>query len=96
MHSVLLPYTFAACAPLHPQAMRQLAAALQVDDAVDGLFAFARALDIPAGLKDIGLPPQRLAEAAATVAAATAGTGRPLTVEEATRLLSPAIEGAHP
>lgn len=96
LHAVLLPYTVAACAPAHPEVMRRLTVALEVDDVPAWLFTFGRQLGIPPGLAQIGLPPERLPEAAAIVAAETAAGPRPLTKEAATRVLAAAIEGAQP
>jgi maleylacetate reductase len=54
-HTVVLPHALAYNAAYAPDAMQQMARALGVTDAPQGLFDFANSLGAPTALKDLGM-----------------------------------------
>ncbi|MDB5855804.1 MAG: maleylacetate reductase [Herminiimonas sp.] len=54
-HTVVLPHALAYNAAFAPEALRQIADALGVTDAPQGLFDLAKSLGAPTALKDIGM-----------------------------------------
>jgi maleylacetate reductase len=64
-HAVVLPHVLAFNAPGAPEAAARVARALGVDDAVAGLRALADAAGVPRGLRELGLPEDRIDEVVA-------------------------------
>jgi maleylacetate reductase len=64
-HAVVLPHVLAFNAPGAPEAAARVARALGVDDPVAGLRALADANGVPRGLRELGLPEDRIDEVAA-------------------------------
>ncbi|MCW2719388.1 MAG: maleylacetate reductase [Pseudonocardiales bacterium] len=64
-HAVVLPHVLAFNAPGAPEAAARVARALNVDDPVAGLRALADDLGVPRGLRELGLPEDRIDEVAA-------------------------------
>jgi maleylacetate reductase len=64
-HAVVLPHVLAFNAPGAPDAVARMARALGVTDAVRGLRPLADAMGVPRGLRELGLPEDRIEEAAA-------------------------------
>jgi maleylacetate reductase len=64
-HAVVLPHVLAFNAPGAPDAVARVARALGVTDAVRGLRPLADAMGVPRGLRELGLPEDRIEEAAA-------------------------------
>jgi alcohol dehydrogenase class IV len=96
MHTVVLPHALALVAPSQPEAIGRMAAALGEPDVPGAIFGLARTIGAPAGLADIGMPRDRLDEAAALIAEATKGTTVEISVPEARTLLDDAYAGRRP
>ncbi len=67
-HAVVLPHVLAFNAPGAPEAVGRIARALGVEDPVQGLRDLADDLDVPRGLRELGLDEERLDEVAALTA----------------------------
>jgi len=96
MHTVVLPHALAFVAPTQPEAIGRMAWALGEHDVPGGIFDLARAIGAPAGLAEIGMPPDRLDEAAALIAEASAGTAVEISEPDARILLDDAFAGRRP
>lgn len=96
MHSVVLPHALAHVAPAQPGAIGRMAAALGHPDVPGAVFELGRTIGAPAGLADIGMPAERLDEAAGLIAAATAGTQLEISLHEVRALLGHAFAGRRP
>jgi len=70
VHSVLLPFTSAAEAAGHPDAMARIARALSSSDGPQALWDLGRAIGAPASLEELGFAAAQVEEAAAIVAEA--------------------------
>jgi maleylacetate reductase len=87
-HAVVLPHVLAFNAPAAPAAVARLARALDAADAPAALDALYAAVDAPRSLRSLGLPEDRLPEAAALIAeAAPPSNPRPVTEADALALL---------
>ncbi len=95
-HAVLLPHAVAYNAAHAPAAMQRVARALGCADAAQGLYALARALGVPAGLRELGMPEDGLARAAALAVAAPYWNPRPIEADSLGRLLHNAFYGRPP
>jgi len=96
-HAVVLPHVLAYNAPFAPDAERRIAAALQVDDAVDGLQRLRTQLDAPRALRDYGFAEADIPRAAqAILPSIPANNPRVVTIETLESLLQHAWEGADP
>lgn len=95
-HAVVLPYATAYNADATPQAMKRVARALGTDNAVEGLWALARRLDVPASLGEIGLPESAIEQAAAMAVANPYANPRPIERDRVEAMLRSAWEGAPP
>ena len=93
-HSAVLSHVAALNAPAAPEAAARMAAALGADDLARGVYDLARRVGAPTGLRELGLPEERLDEVVEEVAAA----GNPVPLDErATReLLKRAWAGERP
>jgi maleylacetate reductase len=67
-HSVVLPHALAYNRDAAPEALAVVARALGCEDGPSGLYQLARRLNVPAGLKDLGMAAESLDEAAALAA----------------------------
>jgi maleylacetate reductase len=66
-HAIVLPYVLAFNGPEAPDAVMRIGRALGTDDPVAGLRELADRLDIPAGLRALGMTEQQVGEAATAV-----------------------------
>jgi alcohol dehydrogenase class IV len=96
MHTVVLPHALAHVAPSQPEAIGRMAAAFGEPDVPAAIFDLARAIGAPAGLAEIGMPRDRLDEAAGLVAEASAGTAVEISESDARALLDHAFAGRRP
>ena len=96
MHTVVLPHALAYVSPSEPEAIGQMAAALGEPDVPGAVFDLARRIGAPASLAQIGMPGDRLDEAAALIAEASAGTAMEITGSDARALLDDAFAGRRP
>jgi alcohol dehydrogenase class IV len=96
MHSVVLPHALAHVAPAQPGAIGRMAAALGHPDVPGAVFDLGRTIGAPAGLADIGMPAERLDEAAGLIAEATDGTQLEITPHDVRALLGDAFAGRRP
>lgn len=91
-HAVVLPHVLAFNAPAAPAAVARLARALDAPDARTALEALYEAVDAPRSLRTLGMPDDRLPEAAALIAeAAPPSNPRPVTEADALNLLRAAF-----
>jgi maleylacetate reductase len=87
-HAVVLPHVLAFNAPAAPAEVARLARALDATDALAELDRLYASVDAPRSLRALGLPEDRLGEAAALIAeAAPPGNPRPVTEADALALL---------
>lgn len=63
-HAIVLPYVLAFNAPAAPEAAARIARALDVSDATAGLRSLNAAVGVPDGLRDLGMPRDRIDELA--------------------------------
>ena len=96
MHTVVLPHALAHVAPSQPEAFGRMAAALGEADVPGAIFDLARTIGAPAGLGEIGMPRDRLDEAAALIAEASGGTPMEISEPDARNLLDHAFAGRRP
>ncbi len=96
MHSVVLPYALAHVQPSQPAAIGRMAVALGSPDVPGAIFDLGRVIGAPAGLGEIGMPIERLDEAAGLIAAAAAGTRFEISEQEVRALLDHAFAGRRP
>jgi alcohol dehydrogenase class IV len=96
MHTVVLPHALAHVAPSQPEAIGRMAAALAEPDVPGAVFDLARSIGAPARLVDIGMPGDRLDEAASLIADASAGTPIEISERDARALLDHAFAGHRP
>ncbi len=96
-HAVILPYVLAFNGSVAHGAERRIAGALGAGSALAGIAALYEALDAPRALRQLGFPPDAVAEAAAALLPFVPPSNpRPVTVEDLRRLLAAACEGADP
>jgi maleylacetate reductase len=96
-HAVILPHVLAFNAPAAPAEVARLARALDSADAISALDTLYAQVDAPRSLAVLGLPEDRLPEAAALIAEAAPPTNpRPFTEADALTLLRAAFHGARP
>ncbi len=95
-HSVVLPHALHYNRHAAREALVIVARALGYDDAPAGLYALARRLDVPAGLKDLGMPADRLDEAAKLATRSTYYNPEPVTRQGIRVLLEHAWHGQPP
>jgi alcohol dehydrogenase class IV len=96
MHTVILPHAVAFVAPHVPAAMVRAAAALGDPDVAGAIYDLGRAIGAPADLATIGMPVDRLDEAAGLIVEATRGSSMPVTSEAMRALLGDAYAGRRP
>ncbi|WP_139983079.1 maleylacetate reductase [Nocardioides litoris] len=96
-HAVVLPHVLALNAPGAPEADARIAAALGSETGLAGLWDLGRRLDAPRALRDLGLGEDQVPDAAAAVLPVVPeGNPVPVTMDDLTRLLHDAWEGAEP
>ncbi len=96
MHTVVLPHALAFVAPFVPEAIDQMASALGDPDVPGAVFDLARSIRAPADLASIGMPRDRLDEAADLIVSAAQGHPIPVSRSDVVRLLENAFAGARP
>jgi alcohol dehydrogenase class IV len=96
MHTVILPHALALVAPSEPEAMARIGSALRDPDVPAAVFDLAVSLEAPTSLRAIGMPPDRLDEAAGLIVEAIPGTPKPVDVPAIYALLADAFEGRRP
>lgn len=96
-HAVVLPHVLAFNAPAAPEAARRVAEALGAPEAVAGLVDLRHELGSPTALRDLGMAESDIpADADAVVAATPPSNPRPVSHEDAVRLLTDAWNGTDP
>jgi len=91
-HAVVLPHVLAFNAPAAPEAVSRLARALDAPDAQVALDDLYNTVGAPRSLRALGLPEERLSEAAALIAeAAPPSNPRPVTAADALAILEAAF-----
>ncbi len=96
MHTVVLPHVLALLAPTYPQAMRRMARAMRQADVPSAVFELAQTIGAPTALQAIGMPGDRLDEAAVLISAAILDTPMAVPAEAIRALLGEAYEGLRP
>jgi alcohol dehydrogenase class IV len=96
MHTVVLPHALRLVAPTEPVAIDRIGAALGDPDVPAAVYDLAARIGAPTSLREIGLPPSRLDEAAALIVDAIPGTPKPFDVPTIRALLADAFEGRRP
>jgi maleylacetate reductase len=95
-HTVMLPHAVAFNAAAAPEAMAGVARALAATDAVQGLFDLAGELGAPRSLREIGMPEDRLDEAADIAVMSPYWNPRPIERGSIRALLQDAWDGRRP
>lgn len=96
MHTVILPHALALVAPSEPEAMTRIGAALGNPDVPAAVHDLAVTLGAPTSLVAIGMPRERLDEAAGLIVDAIPGTPKPVDIRAIRALLADAFEGRRP
>jgi maleylacetate reductase len=95
-HAVILPHALALVAPAEPEAIARIGAALANPDVPAAVFDLAASVGAPTDLRTIGLPAERLDEAAGLIVDAVPGNPKPVDVPAIRALLADAFEGRRP
>ncbi|MDB5578522.1 MAG: iron-containing alcohol dehydrogenase [Bradyrhizobium sp.] len=95
-HAAVLPYALAFNGPAVPQAMKRMEKVLQTGNVPLALFAMNRTLGLPVSLLDIGMPAERLDEAADVVMKVKGANPRPYAREDVVAILQQASSGEPP
>jgi alcohol dehydrogenase class IV len=93
LHTVILPHALAFNAPAIPGAMADMARALGDPDVPAAVFDLAVTIEAPTSLAAIGMPADRLDEAARLIVEAVPGNPRPVDEAAVRGLLADAYEG---
>jgi maleylacetate reductase len=96
MHTVVLPHSIAFMAPREPAAIARIGAALGDDDVAGTVFDLAVRIAAPTDLASIGMPADRLDEAARLVTEAVRGAIADVEEPTMRRLLGDAYDGRRP
>ena len=96
MHTVILPHALALVAPSEPEAMTRIGAALGNPDVPAAVHDLAMTLGAPTSLVAIGMPRERLDEAAGLIEDAIPGTPKSVDIRAIRALLADAFEGRRP
>jgi alcohol dehydrogenase class IV len=96
MHTVILPHALALVAPSEPGAMARIGTAIGDPDVPAAVYGLAVSLGSPTSLRAIGMPPDRLDEAAGLIVDAIPGTPKPFDIPAIRALLADAFEGRRP
>lgn len=95
-HAVILPHAMALVAPSEPEAMARIAGALGSPDVPAALYDLAVTLAVPTSLAAIGMPADRLDEAAGLIVDALAASKHPAEKPAIESLLADAFDGRRP
>jgi maleylacetate reductase len=95
-HAIFTPYAIAFNAPAAPRAMAQIAQALDVKDAGQGLYDLNARIGLPTGLKDIGMKESDISKAVEIVAAAKCANPRAVSRDDIENLITQAFHGEPP
>jgi maleylacetate reductase len=96
VNAVILPHVVRYNAAAAPEAIARVAGALGADDAAVALFDLAERIGAPTSLKALGMPEEKLAEAARLAAEPPPANPRPVTAESLLALLRDAYAGRRP
>ena len=96
MHAVVLPHALALVAPSVPGAMSRMVRAIGDADVPGAVFDLARSIGAPTALATIGMPSDRLDEAAALIVEATRDAQMVVAPSAIRALLADAFEGRRP
>lgn len=96
MHTVVLPHALAFVAPAVPDAMARMARALGDPDVPGAVYDLAVAIGAPTSLRQVGMPADRLDEAAGLIEAAAPNYLPPVTRPAMRQLLDDAFNGRRP
>jgi alcohol dehydrogenase class IV len=95
-HAVILPHALALVAPNEPEAMARIGATLGDPDVPAAVHDLAVSVGAPTDLHTIGLPAERLDEAAGLIVDAIPGNPPPVDLPAIRALLADAFEGRRP
>ena len=95
-HTILLPHCVAYNAAATAVGTQQLAEALGVSDAAQGIFDLAKTVGAPTALRDIGITQADLDRAAAIATESPVNNPEPVTTERVRALLENAWHGSEP
>lgn len=95
-HAVVLPYALAFNAPAIPATMQRLQKIFGTADAAAALFDLNKQLSLPLSLADLGMPANRLQEAADVVMQVKCYNPRPYTRADIVGILQKALAGRPP
>jgi maleylacetate reductase len=96
MHTVILPHALALVAPSEPEAIARIGASLGNRDVPAAVYELAVTLGAPISLEAIGMPRERLDEAAGLIVDASPGNPKPVDIPAIRALLADAFEGRRP
>jgi maleylacetate reductase len=95
-HAIFTPYAIAFNAKAAPEAMFQIASALNAKDAGRALYVLNVRIGLPTGLKDLGMKEADIPKAVDIVAAAKFVNPRPVSREDLENLITQAYHGEPP
>ena len=95
-HAVILPHALAFNAPAIPHAISRLQKVLETDDPSRALFDLNKTLGLPASLAELGMPADRLSEAADVVMQVKGYNPRPFSRDDIMAILKKALAGERP
>jgi maleylacetate reductase len=95
-HAVVLPHALAFNAPAIPQAIDRLQKVLGTDDPARALFDLNAKLGLPMSLAELGMPADRLSEAADVVMQVKGYNPRPFSRDDVVSILTKALAGERP
>jgi maleylacetate reductase len=96
VNAVILPHAVRYNQDAAPVAMRRIAGALGVQDPATGIFDFARSIQAPASLAELGMAESDLPDAARLAAVPPSWNPRPVLAEDVKALLAAAHRGVRP
>ena len=96
MNAVILPHAVRFNDEAAPLAIARVAGALGAEDAAVALFDLAERIGAPTSLRALGMPEEKLAEAAQLAAEPPPTNPRPVTAENVLVLLRDAYAGRRP
>ena len=95
-HTVVLPHSIALMTPREPSAIARIGSALGDPDVAGAVYDLALRIGAPVDLASIGMPPDKLAEAADLIAEAALGGSLQFTSADLLVLLKDAYAGRRP
>jgi alcohol dehydrogenase class IV len=96
MHAVILAHALALVAPSESEAMSRIGAAMASPDVPAAVYDLAASVGAPTALSAIGMPAERLDEAAGLIVEAIPGNPKPFDYPAIRALLADAFEGRRP